>query len=205
MIVKRIYFPGATYSHNEKEFLKILKTFGLLWEESVATVYENSKKTKLLAGIYISSDKNKRIFAFYEGYEKPATLIVKILDGGGNFLIDLNSLCHNAGCVAEDVDEQYIENVILRLKKFGDIDIPGDVYKRKDREDLEISKNHKITYFDLILRRIVRRHIRRYVLNNGKSLIRRGIGMKVAILFKKKQMKNDAIWAMENGWIKQKM
>lgn len=37
---------------------------------------------------YISPDKNKRIFAFYEGHNKPATFIVKILSGGGNFLID---------------------------------------------------------------------------------------------------------------------
>lgn len=209
MIVKRIYFPDAVYSKNEGEFKKILETFELLWQDSIKKVYENAKKQKLLSGIYISPDKNKRIFAFYEGHNKPATFIVKILSGGGNFLIDLNSLCHNAGCIIEDRDEIYIGNILLRLKNFGDINLPEDVKKRKDEdkengEDYSKVKKRKMSFFDIRLMGIVRRHLRRYVLNNGKSLRRRGISIKVAIFFKKKQAKNDAIWALENGWIEQK-
>lgn len=206
MIVKRIYFPDAAYSKNEKEFKKILETFELSWQESIRKVYENDKKDKLLTGIYISPDKNKRIFAFYEGYEKPATFIVKILSGGGNFLIGLNSLCHNAGCSIEDRDEIYVENVLLRLKNFGDINLPEDVRKRIDKdieneENGSILKKRKMSFFDIKLMGIIRRHLRRYMVNNGKSLRRRGISIKVAIRFKKKQARNDAIWALENGWI----
>lgn len=209
MIVKRIYFPDATYNQNEKEFLKILETFELSWQESIKKVYENDKKVKLLTGIYMSPDKNKRIFAFYEGYNKPATLIVKILGGGGNFLIDLNSLCYNSGCILEDRDGQYIEDVLLRLKNFRDIDIPGDIKKRKEGdkekgEDNVTLTNRKISFFDIKVRGIVRRYLRRYAIDNGKSLRRRGIGIKVVRLFKKKEMQNDIIWALENGWIEQK-
>ena len=209
MIVKRIYFPDATYSKNENEFRKILETFELSWQESIRKVYENDKKAKLLTGIYISPDKSKRIFAFYEGHEKPATFIVKILSGGGNFLIDLNSLCHSAGCIIEDRDERYIEDVLLRLKNFGDINLPEDIKKKKDedktnREDGKILKKCEMNFFDIELIGIVRRHLRRYSINNGKSLRRRGISMKVARLFKKKQVRNDAIWALENGWIEKK-
>src|SRR3989304_4965046 len=92
MIIKRIYFPDATYSHNENEFKRFIKTFGLSWYESAKKVYVNANNVKLLTGIYISADQNRRIFAFYEGYEKPVTMIVKILGSGGNFLIDLNRL-----------------------------------------------------------------------------------------------------------------
>lgn len=210
MIVKRIYFPDATYSRNESEFLKILKTFDLSWQESIKKVYENDKKAKLLTGIYISPDKNKRVFAFYEGYEKPATLIIKILSGGGNFLIDLNSLCHSAGCVLEDRDEQYVEDVLLRLRNFGDINIPEDVKKRRYEEiekleDNNVLKKRKMSYFDIKLMGIVRRYLRRYILNNGKSLRRRGISIKVVKLFKKKQVQNDIIWKLENGWLEQKI
>lgn len=205
MIVKRIYFPDATYSKNENEFKKILETFELSWQKSIRKVYENDKKVKLLTGIYISPDKNKRMFAFYEGYGKPATFVVKILGGGGNFLIDLNSLCHNAGCVIEDSDERYIEDIILRLKNFGDISLPEDIKKRKiekeNGEDNTILKKSKMNFFNIRLVRIVRRHLRRYVTNNGKSLRRRGISIKVARFFKKKQTQSDIIWALENGWI----
>lgn len=205
MIVKRIYFPDATYTKNENEFKKILETFELSWQESIRKVYENDKKVKLLTGIYISPDKNKRVFAFYEGYEKPATFIVKIMNGGGNFLIDLNSLCYNTGCVIEDRDERYIEDILLRLKDFRDISLPEDIKKRKDEkengEDNTILKKGKMNSFDIKLVRIVRRHLRRYATNNGKSLRRRGISIKVERLFKKKQTQSDIIWALENGWI----
>jgi hypothetical protein len=210
MIVKRIYFPGDTYSKNENDFKKILETFELSWQKPLRKVYKNDKKAKLLTGIYISPDKNKRMFAFYEGYEKPATFIVKILNGGGNFLIDLNSLCHNTGCIVEDRDERYIEDVLLRLKDFGDINLPEDISpedtkKRKgekeNEEDCKILKKGNMSFFDIKLVRTVRRHIRRYVVDNGKSLRRRGISIKVAKLFKKKQIRSDIIWASENGWI----
>lgn len=213
MIVKRIYFPDATYSKNENEFKKLLETFGLLWQESIRKVYENNKKEKLLTGIYISSDKNKRVFAFYEGYQKPATLIIKILSGGGNFLIDLNSFCHNAGCILEDRDEQYVDDIISRLRNFGDINLPEDVKKWKyedkengkySREDNTILKTRKISFADIKLRKIVGRYLRRHVINNGKSLIRRRISIKVVRLFKKKQVQNDIIWALENGWVEKK-
>lgn len=205
MIIKRIYFPDDMYSKNENEFLKILKIFELSWQESIKKVYKNDKNVKLLTGIYLSPDKNRRIFAFYEGYEKPATFIVKILGGGGNFLIDLNSFCHNAGCILEDRDEQYVETVLSRLKNFGDIDVPGEVKKRKDG-DKEKGENSrtlaKVTLFDIKLRRVVRKCLRRYIINNGKSLIRRGIGIKIVRLFKKKQVQNNIIWKLENGWMK---
>jgi hypothetical protein len=209
MIVKRIYFPDSTYSQNESEFKKILGTYGLSWQESIRKVYENDKKIKLLTGIYISTDKSKRMFAFYEGHEKPATFIVKILGGGGNFLIDLNSLCHNTGCIIDDRDERYIEDILLRLRNFGDINLPEDVKKRKDEEkekgeDGKILKKGEMSFFDIKLVRIVRIYLRRYVVNNGKSLGRRGISIKVARLFKKKQVKNNAMWVLENGWIEKK-
>jgi hypothetical protein len=163
----------------------------------------------------MSPDKSKRILAFYEGHEKPATFIVKILGGGGNFLIDLNSLCHNAGCIVEDRDERYIEDILLRLRNFRDINLPEDINlledinKRKDEEkengkDGKILKKGDMNFFDIKLVRIVRRYLRRYAINNGKSLEGRGISIKVARLFKKKQVKSNAIWVLENGWIEKK-
>jgi hypothetical protein len=121
----------------------------------------------------------------------------------------LNSLCHNAGCILEDRDEQYIEDSLLRLRTFGDINLPEDIKKRKDEdkekwEDDKVLKKRKMSFFDIKLRGIVRRYLRRYILNNGKSLRRRGIGIKVVKLFKKKQVQNDIIWKLENGWLEQK-
>ncbi len=205
MIIKRIYFPGSTYSHSENEFKKLIKTFGLSWYDPAKKVYVNDKNVKLLTGIYISKDKDKRIFAFYEGHEKPATMIVKILGSGGNFLIDLNRLCSNIGCKTDDRDEQYLENLLLRLKNFGDIDIPEDVKSKggenKKLEDFGLSAS-ELSAFDIKIRRLVRRHIMRYLINYGEYSRRRGIGMKVISRFKKEDIKNNVMWGLKNGWIR---
>ena len=203
MIVKRIYFRDAIYSHNEKEFKKFLKTFELLWYEPARKVHVNDQNEKLLTGIYISADQNKKIFAFYEGYEKPATMIVKTLGSGGNLLIDLNSLCLKIGCTIEDKSEQYLDDVLLRLKNFRDINIPEEVKIEKEKGgDSKTLEEFKLTALDIKVRRLARRYLRRYLINFGESLRRRGISMKVVSHFKKSDVKNSVRWGLEHGWIK---
>ena len=209
MIIKRIYFPDATYSHNENEFKRFIKTFGLSWYESAKKVYVNANNVKLLTGIYISADQNRRIFAFYEGYEKPVTMIVKILGSGGNFLIDLNMLCSKIGCNIDDRDKQYLEDLLLRLKNFGDIGISedADTYIGKEKDKGKGGNNKKLedfklSAFDIKIRRLVRRHIMRFLINCGESSKRRGISMKVMSHFKKEDIKNNITWGLENGWIR---
>ena len=203
MIVKRIYFHDATYSHNENEFKKLLKTFELSWYEPARKVYVNGKNEKLLTGIYISADQNKKIFAFYEGHEKPATMIVKIFGSGGNLLIDLNSLCLKVGCTIEDRNEQYLDDVLLRLKNFRDINIPENVKREKEKGgDSKTLEEFKLTAFDIKVRIFVRRYLRRYLVNFGESLRRRGVSMKVVSHFKKSDVKNNVRWGLEQGWIK---
>lgn len=203
MIIKRIYFSDDVYKRNEKEFTKMLGVHEISWYKPAEKMYVNDRKIKLLSGIYISKDQNKKIFAFFEGNEKPATMIVKISSGGGNFLIDINSFCHNAGCTIEDKDEKYLNGILLRLKEFGDIDIKERGHGKDYGKGYE---NKKLTDFktdvsSFKLRRIVRSRLRRYLTDYGKSLLNRGISIKVASNFKKRFLEEDVKWAMENGWV----
>lgn len=198
MIIKKIYFSGNTYKQNEKEFIRMLNTFDISWYKPAEKMYVNNKQIKLLSGIFLSKDQNKKIFAFFEGNEKPATMIIKISGGGGNFLIDINSFCHSAGCIIEDKDEKYLNNILSRLKEFGDI-------KVENIGSIENVKNNKrLADFDistLVSRRIVRSIMRRYVLSYGKYFLDRGISIKVVLSFKKRFFEEDVGWALENGWI----
>ncbi len=205
MIIKRIYFPNATYQQNEKEFLKMLSTFEISWYKPASQMHVNDKQVKLLSGIYISKDQNKKIFAFFEGNGKPATMIVKISSGGGNFLIDLNSFCNSTGCTIEDKDEKYLNSILMRLKEFKDINLPdecGENRGYRDRSDGNKKlTDFKIGTFDIKLRRMTRSRLKRHVITYGNSLLSRGVSIKVASYFKKRFIKEDVRWALENGWI----
>lgn len=138
MVIKRIYFPNNIYSNaaNQTGFKSILKKFGLSWVSSSMKDYFGNDRKQLRTGTYVTESGDKKIFAIYEGSEKPATFIVKIIGSGGNFLLELNSFCHNIGCVIEDKNEAYINNVMLILHERGELYVEKTV-ENTTLEDLQ--------------------------------------------------------------------
>jgi len=138
-IVKRIYFPGDTYSNkeNQKEFKKILANHRLTWVKGMMRSYPRKDGTALLTGMYVSEDQNKKVFCIYEGTNKPMTAIVKIMGSGGLFIIDLNSYCHKVGCTVEDKDEAYVNNTLLTLQE------KGEIYVEKKMETKSLEEIHR--------------------------------------------------------------
>lgn len=145
IIIKRIYFPDATYSNttNQAGFKSILKKFGLSWASSSMKDYFNKEGKQLRTGAYISADQNKKVFAIYEGSQKPATFVIKIVGSGGNFLLELNSFCHGAGCTIEDKSDKYIDNIILTLREKGELYVEK-VIENTTLEDLQRAQEEEI-------------------------------------------------------------
>lgn len=143
LIVKRIYFPEDTYSNNQVEFKKILARYGLSWYRPMMKSYVSASGVTLLGGMYVSADQNKKMFCIYEGTNKPMTAVLKIIGSGGNFLIDLNSYCHKVGCIVEDKDETYVNNMLLSLQEKGEIYVEKKM-DSKTLEDLQKSFNEKV-------------------------------------------------------------
>jgi len=144
-IIKRIYFPGDTYSkkENQTEFKKILAAHGLVWVRHAMKTYPRKDGTALLTGMYASGDGKKKVFCIYEGTNKPMTAIVKIMGTGGNFLISLNSYCHKVGCVVEDKNEDYANKVILELQEKGEIYVEKKM-ETKSLEEIQREYEEKV-------------------------------------------------------------
>lgn len=202
MIVKRIYFPGNIYSQNKSGFEKILSKHGLLWTKSAFQTHISKNRKKLMSRIYNTSDNVHKILCIYEGNDKPATFFYKTTGSGGNFLIDLISFCIGLGCVIDTKNEEYLNNIILRLYTYGDINIPEDKEAKKEKgQDSTKLNDFKLRAFDINLRRSVRRQLMRYIIANGGSLRRRGISIKIASSFKKKDICSNVRWALENKFL----
>ena len=208
MIVKRIYFPNDIYSKNRVNFESMLRNHGLLW--GGAKVCTNKEEKRLLYGICGTTDNTHKVLYVFEGQNKPATLFYKTTGSGGNFLIDLNSFCTSLGCVIDTKSEDYMGDILLRLDKYGDINIPeesdargkiNDNVKKEKGEDSRKLGDFKLTVIDIKVRILTRRYLRRYLTNYGESLRRRGIGIKVALFFKKRDIERDVRWALQNNWL----
>jgi hypothetical protein len=205
MIIKRIYFPGSIYSQNKAAFKNILTKYRLLWNKSAFQTYVGKDGRHIMSGIYYTDDQVHKILCIYEGDNKPTTFLYKTVGSGGNFLIDINSFCTGLGCIIDIKDEEYINNIILKLHDHESINILEEIKKEREKDKHKNNKKleeFKINAFDLKLRGIVRKYIRRYIIDNGESLKRRGIGIKVALFFKKKDIQSNVRWGLENGWIK---
>ena len=183
----------------------MLKNHGLLW--GGAKVYTNEEGKRVLSGICGTTDNIHKILYVFEGQNKPATLFYKTVGSGGNFLIDLNSFCAGIGCVIDTKSEDYISDITHRLDKHGDINIPEEVrdkindrVKKEKGDDSRKLGDFKLTVIDIKTRIFTRRYLRRYLINYGESLRRRGIGMKVAILFKKRDIERDVRLSLQNNW-----
>lgn len=196
IIVKRIYFPEATYSKKENQtgFKKILSRYGLAWYKPMMRTYTNREGVSVLTGMYASADQNKKVFCIYEGTNKPTTAIVKIMGSGGNFIIDLNSFCHGIGCIIEDKDELFVNNTLLTLQE------KGDIYVEKKLEEAKIEDYEKI--FEERVKKLVEEYTQKYIEDYKDTLIRQGISLDTALFFKKKEIEESIRWSLENGFIK---
>lgn len=204
-IVKRMYFPGDKYSQkeNQKEFKKILATHGLSWVRSKMKSYSRKDGTALLTGMYASNDGNKKVFCIYEGTNKPMTAVIKLMGSGGLFLIDLNSFCNKIGCIIEDKDEAYANNILLTLQEKGEIYVENKMEKVETKSIEEIQKE----YEEKIEKRInesVEEYIRvhRFVYDTYcESLFwKRGLSEAFIRKFRRLEVEKDIRWAVENGY-----
>lgn len=196
IIVKRIYFPGDIYSkkENQKGFKNIIAKYGLSWHRPMMRTYTNKDGISVLTGIYVSADQNKKVFCIYEGTNKPTTAIVKIMGSGGNFLIDITSFCHGIGCIIEDKDELFINNTLLSLQE------KGDVYVEKKLEETKIEDYEK--KFEERVKQLVEENTQKYIDDYKETLERRGIDLKTAVFFKKKEIEESVRWGLTHGYIK---
>lgn len=196
VIVKRIYFPGDTYSKKENQtgFKKILSKYGLAWYRSMMKTYTSKEGIGVLTGMYVSEDKNKKVFCIYEGTNMPTTAIVKIMGSGGNFIIDLNSFCHGIGCIIEDKDELFVNNTLLMLQE------KGEIYVEKKLETIKIEDYEKI--FEEKVKKLVDEYTQKYIDDYKDTLARQGISIDTAVFFKKKEIEEGIRWSLEKGFIK---
>jgi len=196
IIVKRIYFPGDTYSKKENQtgFKKILAKYGLAWYKPMMRTYTSKEGVRVLTGMYVSADQNKKVFCIYEGTNNPTTVIVKIMGSGGNFTIDLNSFCHGIGCVIEDKDELFVNNTLLTLQE------KGEIYVEKKLEATKIEDYEKI--FEEKVKKLVEEYTQKYIDAYKDTLERQGISLKTALFFKKKEIEEGVRWGLESGFIK---
>lgn len=194
IIVKRIYFPGDTYSkkENQKGFKSIITTYGLSWYRPMMKTYTNKDGISILSGMYTSEDKNKKVFCIYEGTNKPTTAIIKIMGSGGNFLIDITSFCHGIGCIIEDKDELFINNTLLSLQE------KGEIYVEKKLEETKIEDYEK--KFEERVKQLLEENIQKYLEDNKDTLERRGIDLKTAVFFKKKDIEESVRWSLAHGY-----
>jgi hypothetical protein len=196
IIVRRIYFPGDTYSkkENQKGFKNIIAKYGLSWHRPMMRTYTNKEGMSVLTGMYVSTDQNKKVLCIYEGTNKPATAIVKIMGSGGNFLIDLGSFCHGIGCIIEDKDELFVNNTLLTLQE------KGEIYVEKKLEATKIEDYEK--KFEERVKELVEEHTQKYIDDYKDTLERRGISLKTALFFKKKEIEESVRWGLTHGYIK---
>lgn len=194
LVIKRIYFPGDTYSKYQVEFKKILADHGLTWAKSMYKTYLNSKTgMKMISGGYSTVDQNKKIFAIYEGSNKPMTAIVKILGTGGVFLIELQGFCHKVGCTFEDKDENYINNVLLTLQERGEI----YVEKKLTETDLDAFKKE----FDEKVKKYTDEILERWMDAYRDTLIKRGLTPEIIAKFRRMEIEDEVKSALANGLI----
>ncbi len=193
-IVKKIYFPGDTYSKNQNEFKKILANFGLSWIKGMMKSYVSRDGIKLLTGMYGSADQSKKVFCIYEGTNKPMTAIVKVIGTGGNFLIDIISFSNKVGCIIEDKDDIYSNNVILTLHE------KGEIYVEKKLEDEKIEDYEKI--FEEKIQKYIDDRLKEYLDAYKESFEQRGVSISTVIFFKRKEIEEDVRRGIENGLIK---
>ena len=196
VIVKRIYFPGDTYSkkENQKEFKGIIAKYGLSWYRPMMKTYTSKEGVSVLTGMYVSTDQNKKVFCIYEGTNKPTTAIVKIMGSGGNFLIDLGSFAHRIGCTVEDKDELFVNNTLLTLQE------KGEIYVEKKLETGKFEDYEKI--FEEKVKKFVEEYTQKYVDAYKDTLTRQGISLETALFFKKKEIEESDRWGLEHGFIK---
>lgn len=196
VIVRRIYFPGDTYSKKENQtgFKKILSKYGLAWYKPMMRTYTSKEGVSILTGMYVSADQNKKVFCIYEGTNKPATAIVKIMGSGGNFLIDLGSFCHGIGCIIEDKDELFVNNTLLILQE------KGEIYAEKKLEATKIEDYEKM--FEEKVKKLVEEYTQKYIDAYKDTLAIQGISLKTALFFKKKEIEEGVRWGLESGFIK---
>ncbi len=196
IIVKRIYFPDDTYSKKENQtgFKKILAKYGLSWYKPMMRTYTSKEGVRVLTGMYVSADQNKKVFCIYEGTNKPTTVIIKIMGSGGNFLIDLGSFCHNIGCIIEDKDELFVNNTLLTLQE------KGEIYVEKKLEATKIEDYEKM--FEEKVKKLVEEYTQKYIDDYKDTLARQGISLETALFFKKKEIEEGVRWGLESGFIK---
>lgn len=205
MIVKRIYFPGNTYIQNRLDFDNILSKHGLVWTKSAFKIYTNKDKKQLSSRIYNTSDNVHKFLAVHDVSDNSATFFYKTIGTGGNFLIDLNSFCASIGCVIDTKNGDYLNKIILRLNDYGDINISedGDIKKEKGKDNKSLN-DFKLGTFDINVRRLARRQLMKYIIAYGESLRRRGISIKIALYFKRKDIHNSVRWALESQLLRPK-
>ncbi len=186
--------------------------------KSTIQTYIDDNGKKIMYGTYNTLDKGQKLLYMYEEDYKHTTFFYKTTGSGGNFLIDINSFCKNKGCIIDNKNEVYINDIALKLHDHKTINLFEEIKKEREnqfekfekdreREFEEIKKDRerefeikKLSISDINRRIIIRRFLRRYIVDNGESLRRRGINVKVALFFKKKDLYNNVIWTLENGF-----
>lgn len=198
-IVKRIYFPGDAYSRNQVVFKKILAAHGLAWIRGMMKTYTSKTGGQLLTGMYATGDSSKKVFAIYEGTNKPMTAIVKIIGTGGNFLIDIGSFCHKVGCLIEDKDEMFVNKTMLVLQEGEGIYVEKKM-ENKTLEDIQREYEEKVAKrLDEAIERFVESH--RFVYDDRcESLFwKRGLSEKFIRKFRRMEIEKDVRWSIENN------
>lgn len=194
VVIKRIYFPEDVYSNNQSGFKKILANFDLSWSKYYMKSYISKQGKKVLTGVYASSDQQKKIFMIYEGTNKPAHAIIKLIGTGGKFLIELISFANKVGCIIEDKDENFINNTMLTLQEKGEIYVEKK-FEMGEYEDFEKKFEAKV---EKLLQNTLERYIEAY-----KDILKiRGVSEETFKLFKKKEIEKDIRWGLEHGYLK---
>lgn len=149
----------------------------------------NSKQ--VMTGVYSSSDGSKKVAAVYEGSKKPATMVIKTIDSGGAFLVDIIRFCFGIGCTIEDKDYIYAKKFFDVLMTHGDISI-------LDRREYADISGYDKEVIDNKIDIIVKREVDKYVNSTSDIYSQLGYNLQVVRYFKEMDIRRNIISMLDH-------
>lgn len=185
LIIKKIYFHNNSYSENKANFKRLLSKYSVIWDKRFMR-FHNVNSKQIMTGVYSSNDGSKKVAAVYEGSGKPATIVVKTIDSGGAFLVDIIRFCFGIGCTIEDKDYIYAKKFFDVLMTHGDISI-------LDRKEYADISGHDKEVIDGKIDVIVKRETDKYMNRVSDIYSRLGYNLRVVRYFKEMDIRTNIV------------
>lgn len=190
LIIKKIYFQHDSYGQNKSDFKKLLSKYSIVWDKRLMR-FHNVNNKQVMTGVYSNSDGYKKVAAVYEGSGKPATMVVKTIDSGGAFLVDIIRFCFGIGCTIEDKDDRYAKDFFEVMISHGDIGI-------LDRKEYTEISGYDKRALDARIDVVVKREVDKYMNNVSDIYNQLGYNLRVVKYFKEMDIRVNIISMLDH-------